>query len=765
MLAAILSGFIGSLLAPFIYRFTKKYASWLIALIPFSLSIYFSSFIPIIAKKGPLSFSHTWIPGLGVNFSFYLDGLSILFAVVISFIGTLVLVYAGSYFSDHSRVGRFYSHILIFMSAMLGVVLADNIITLFMFWELTGISSFLLIGFDHEKESARKAAWQALLVTGAGGLAMLGGFIILGQIGGSYELSELLNKGDVIKAHPFYSAVFLLIAAGAFTKSAQFPFHFWLPDAMAAPTPVSTYLHSATMVKAGVYLLARMTPILGGTYLWQWVLISAGAATMLLGAWLAMRQTDLKKILAYSTVSVLGTLIFLIGTGTRTAIEAAMAYVMIHALYKAALFLVAGIVDHETGTRDIGKLQGLWRVMPLTCSAAVLAGLSMAGLPPLFGFIGKELLYGATLKAPTAASLLTAVALTTNALLVISAGLVSVVPYLGTKSSHLENVHEPPFTMWLGPALLAGLGIAMGLLPNHFATLWASPAVAAILQEPAQIKLGLMHGFTTQLALSAVTFSFGLAGFIWRKKLLKVMAMASPLFRRGPSQVYQYTINGMNAFARAQTRIIQNGHLHYYILIFVIATVVLTGLSMLNHGGQIQGTQWPAIKPYEWVVAIIILCATFMVVRARSLVIAIISLGVMGYSVVLFYIIHGAPDLAMAQFSIDTLTVILLVLVIYRLPKYVKYSTPWERIRDAIPAIAAGGLITILILFTQSASKGSHLSSFFLENSLVLAKGRNIVNVILVDFRGLDTMGEVTVLSVAGIGVFSLLKLTLGGNK
>jgi len=761
MLFAVLSGFIGSLFAPLISRLTADRSGWLIALLPMALCVYFASLVQPLAQVGSLNFFHNWVPGLGITLSFYLDGLSLLFAMVISFIGVLVILYAGAYFAGHWAMGRFYALILIFMSAMLGMVLAGNIITLFVFWELTGISSYLLIGFNHDKEAARKAAWQALLITGAGGLALLAGLLLLGHAGESYELADLLTRGDQVKTHPLYPTIFLLIALGAFTKSAQFPFHFWLPDAMEAPTPVSTYLHSATMVKAGIYLLARMSPVLGGTHLWHSVVIFVGAITMIVSAYLAVRQTDLKRILAYSTVSVLGTLIFLIGTGTRTAIEAAMTYVMIHALYKAALFLVAGIVDHETGSRDTDTLRGLAKMMPITAGAAVLACLSMAGLPPLFGFIGKELLYGATLGAPLGASLLTAVALTTNALLVVASGMVGVTPFLGPKEAAPPHAHEPPFSMWVGPVLLAGLGIIMGLLPNLFAAIWVSPAVAAILGTPVQVKLGLLHGLNLQLGLSAVTFCAGAAAFIWRKKLFKIMAPFDPLFRLGPSHIYQYIVNGMNGVARLQTLILQSGHLHYYILIIIITTAALVGLTLLTHTGGIRPAAWSHIRPWEWVVALTILISVLVVIRAQSRLIAIIALGVVGYSMVLFYIMYGAPDLAMTQFAIDTLTVILLALVIYRLPRYVKYSNIRERIRDAVPALAAGGLITVLILIALSTSKGSRLSVYFSENSLLLAKGRNIVNVILVDFRGLDTMGEVTVLAVAGIGVYSLLKLSL----
>ena len=764
MLTAILSGFFASFFAPFLYKWARGYTGRILSLVPLCLCTYFISFLPTLSHNGQISFQVPWVSGLGVHLCFYLDGLSLLFAVVISSIGVLVLIYAGDYFHNNPKLPRFYAIILFFMSSMLGVVLSDNIITFFLFWELTGVSSYLLIGFDHEKKEARQAAWQALLVTGMGGLALLAGLLLLGQVGGSYEFSELFSKGALIKSHALYPAIFILVALGAFTKSAQFPFHFWLPNAMAAPTPVSTYLHSATMVKAGVYLLARVSPILGETALWHSVVVSVGAVTMLMSAYMAVRQTDLKKILAYSTVSVLGTLVFLLGTGTHAAIEAAMAYVMIHALYKASLFLVAGILDHETGTRDIEKLSGLLRKMPITAAAAVLAALSMAGLPPLFGFIGKELLYGATLEAPLAAKLLTTVALSTNALLVVASAMVGLTPFFGKSMETPRPIHEPRITMWIGPILLSGLGIGIGILPNLVGTMWVAPAVAAVTQTPIDVKLALMHGLTLQLFLSIVTFCLGVAVFYFRKNILKWLPSTKFFSALTPSAMYDLIIKGITGFARIQTRFLQSGHLHLYILIIVLTTLFIVGFS-LPLDGKIIPAKWSEIKLHEWILVSVILLATITVIRARSRLVAIIALGVVGYSVVLFYIMYGAPDLAMTQFAIDTLTVILIVLVIYRLPRYVKYSTNLERIRDGIPALMAGGLITTLILMTLSGTKESEISSYFTENAYLLAKGKNIVNVILVDFRGFDTMGEVTVLVVAGIGVYSLLKLTIKAKK
>jgi multicomponent Na+:H+ antiporter subunit A len=765
MLSVLLIVFAGALAAPLMTRWTRRHAGRVFALIPLALFLYFISWMPALAKQGPLVFFHEWVPSLNIHLSFYLDGLSLLFASVITFVGILVLIYAGSYFGDGPQTGRFYAFFLFFMGAMLGLVLSNNLISLFMFWELTSVSSYLLIGFHHESEAARKAAWQALLVTGLGGLALLAGCLLLGMACGSYELSDLLSQGEMLKKHGYYSMILMLLVLAAFTKSAQFPFHFWLPDAMEAPTPVSTYLHSATMVKAGIYLLARMTPMLGDTVLWHSVLVPVGAITMILGASLSIRQTDLKKILAYSTVSVLGTLVFLLGTGTHAAVEAAMAYILIHALYKASLFLMAGIVDHETGTRNIENLSGLGRAMPFTAFAAILAGLSMAGLPPLFGFIGKELLYGATLDAPVAAFLLTGVALFTNAMLVVSSAMVGMTPFFGTRKRWTTPPHDPRIDLWLGPVFLAGLGIFIGLFPQTVGSLWVAPAVSSVTRAPVEVRLALLHGFTLQLFLSVLTFCIGVVLFVWRKKIFAFFPEAFTLNRWTPSALWNHMVEGTRAFAESSTRLIQHGHLHLYVLIITMASLLLTGYFLMDFRGALPSLAPGEIHAHEWVLALVIITSTFLAVFALSRLMAIISLGVLGYSVVLFYIIFGAPDVAMTQFAVDTLTLILLVLVIYRLPKYSRLSTAAERLRDGLPALVLGGLITSLILFTLSVSQGSRIAGYFNENAYLLAKGRNIVNVILVDFRALDTLGEVTVLVVAAMGVFSLLKLKFHEDK
>jgi multicomponent Na+:H+ antiporter subunit A len=730
--------------------------------VPLALVACFASLVGPIAAGEVFTFSYAWVPSLGINLSFYIDGLSLLFALLISGIGVFIVIYAGGYLVGHPLLSRFYVYVLLFMFSMLGMVIAGNLITLFVFWELTSLSSYWLIGFDHERAEARAAALQALLVTSGGGLALLTGLLLLRLSGGSLELATLLGQGNIVRSHALYLPIVLLILVGAFTKSAQFPFHFWLPNAMEAPTPVSAYLHSATMVKAGVYLLARLNPTLGGTEVWQVAVTATGAATMLIGAYLAVHQTDLKRILAYSTVSALGTLILLIGVGTESAIKAAVVFLLAHALYKGALFLVAGALDHETGSRSVTQLGGLRRLMPVTALAAGLAALSMAGLPPFLGFIGKELLYEASLEAPYAAALLTGVMVPTHALLVAVAGIVSIQPFFGRKVIAPKKPHEAPLSLWLGPVLLAGLGLLLGLVPTGIAQALLSPAVSAVLAKPAMVKLALWHGLDPVLALSAVTVGLGGIAYLGRGTLRKVALWSSFATRWGPAWWYSLSVDGLNALARGQTRLLQNGYLRFYLLTVIATTVGLVGYTLVSWGLLAQVIRPSGMRFYEMVVAAIILLAAVAAVRSQSRLAAVAALGAVGYGVALIYILFSAPDLAMTQFAIETLTVILLVLVLYRLPRFARLSSTPARIRDLFVALAAGGLMTALILAVTAAPSHTRLTPYFAENSLPLAKGRNIVNVILVDFRALDTLGEITVLSVAAIGVYALLKLRLG---
>ncbi len=778
MLIAILSGFALAVLAPFLYKITRGVTGWLLALLPLSLFIYFFTFITLVAEHGAISFFYPWAPALNVSFSFYLDGLSLLFAMIISGVGTLIVLYGSGYLAGHHHLGRFYAFLLMFMASMLGVVLSGNVITLFVFWELTSISSYLLIGYYHKKLASRKAALQALLVTGSGGLALLAGLILMALEGGSWEIIDLLNQGDVIQNSGFYLPILLLVLAGAFTKSAQFPFHFWLPGAMAAPAPVSAYLHSATMVKAGIYLLARFSPVLGDTEAWYYLLTIFGTTTMFLAAHIAWQQTDLKRILAYSTVSALGTLVMLLGIGDEHAVKAAMVFLVVHSLYKGSLFMVAGIVDHETGSRFIDQLGGLRKSMPITATAAILAALSMSGIPLFLGFIGKELIYEATLGAHIAAGIITALAVLANALTIVAAGMVAHKPFFGQPVTTPKHAHEAPLQMWLGPITLALLGLLLALstiklvtnlLPFNFDEVIISPAVSAILGETIHVHL---HFFPTEfsiiLLLSTITITGGLGLYFIRAKLYPVVGPLNVITKWGPEQWYQWTLDGMLAFAKLQTKVLQSGYLRNYLLIIILTTVGLAGYTLVAKGVLQTNTLWRPIEsqPYEALIYIIITVATLMVVTTRSRLAAVASLGVIGFGMSILFILFGAPDLAMTQFSIETLSVILLVFVLYKLPRFAILSTKVQKSRDIVIALLGGGLMTLLVLIVTSLEANSRLTPYFAKNSWLEAHGHNVVNVILVDFRGFDTMGEITVLAVAAIGVYGLLKLRMDqGNK
>lgn len=766
---AVLSGFGLSLAAPWLQRVSRGTAGWIIALLPLGLAIYFITLLNSAAAGPVLTTSYPWIPSLGVNLSFYVDGLSLLFALLISGIGALVVIYAGGYLAEHPQLGRFYAFLLVFMSSMLGVVLADNLIVLFVFWELTSLSSYLLIGFYHTESESRASALQALLVTGSGGLALLAGFVLLGLAGGSWELSMLLSRAEIVQAHPLYLPGLILILIGAFTKSAQFPFHFWLPAAMAAPAPVSAYLHSATMVKAGVYLLARLNPVLGGTEIWQISVTTVGVVTMLVGAYVAWQQTDLKRILAYSTISALGTLVMLIGWGSHTAIKAAVVFLVVHSFYKGTMFLVAGAIDHETGTRDITRLGGLRRLMPISAVAAGLAALSMAGVPPWFGFIGKELIYEAMLTAPV----ILIMAVIANILNVVVAGLVAVTPFLA-KTKVPIKAHEAPMSMWLGPIILAGLGLALGLVSSLTGEWLITPAVAAIAGKPIEVKLALLSKlslwtedhFNFVLILSLATVLGGLWLYRGLESVRRLFKPFEAAGQWGPARWYDWGLDGMIALAQAQTRLLQSGYLRFYLLIVLISTVGLVGSSLLRQLNLATlWTKQPTIQFHEWMIAALILTAAVVAVRAQSRLAAVAALGVVGYGVALIFILFGAPDLAMTQFAIETLTVILFVLVLYRLPRFARLTSTPARLRDILIASLAGGLMTAFILIVTASPTPSRLTPYFAENSLSLANGRNIVNVILVDFRALDTMGEITVLAVAAIGIYALMKLRMEGSS
>lgn len=777
MLVLIVSGFLAAVFAPWVNRVAGRASGAVLALAPLAMFVYFAMQLPSILSGETATERQAWVPALHVELSFFLDGLALLFALLITGIGTLIVWYAGAYLEGHRDRGRFYGWLLLFMASMLGLVIADNVITLFIFWELTSISSYFLIGFDHHRESARKFALQALLVTGLGGLALFAGLIMMAIIGESWELSILLNEGDVFREHALYLPILVLVLLGAFTKSAQFPFHFWLPNAMEAPTPVSAYLHSSTMVKAGVYLLARMSPALGGTELWMIALTVFGGVTMIIGAYLAIRQVHLKKILAYSTISALGILVFL--TGLASAPESPLAkraavafavFLLAHALYKATLFLIAGTITHETDEKDVRKLGGLRRAMPMTAVAAALAGLSMAGVPPFFGFIGKELLLEVTLHHPAWSIVLTTAAGLAGFFFVIVALLIAWRPFFGATRKTPQTPHEASLPMWISPMMLGAAGLAIGLAPGSLAGGLVSMTAAAMIGDAAEKSLALWHGLNLPLLISAGLLVLGLLAY-WRFALLsRLFAPLDVLNRIGPSIWYGGALRGLTIVASIQTRFLQSGYLRMYLLITVTMTVGLVGWALL------QMETLPLLVPqpaehigtyihehfFMLIIAAAMLGGTYGAVHSRSRLSAIASLGTVGYGVALIYTFYGAPDLAITQFLIETLTVLLFVLVFYHLPEYPRISNLPARVRDIIVASGAGVTMTVLVLIAANVQTHEKISDWFAQQSYTQGHGRNVVNVILVDFRALDTLGEIIVLAISAMGVFALLKLHPG---
>ncbi len=762
MFTAILIGFLGALAAPFLHRAGKRWAGLLIALVPAGLFAYFASHLSRIAAGSAVEQNLPWVREMGVSLSFRLDGLSLLFALVVTGIGLLVVIYSSGYMTHYENQGRFYLFLLAFLSSMLGLVLSDNLLALFLFWELTSITSYLLIGFENHKPEARSAALQAFLVTGGGGLALLGGMILLGMAGGSYEISDLVAAGGSLADHALFLPALLLILLGAFTKSAQFPFHFWLPNAMEAPTPVSTYLHSATMVKAGVYLLARLYPVFSESAVWQAAVTGVGLVTMLVGAFMALNTSDLKRILAYSTISSLGTMVMLLGIGAEEAAKAAIVFLLAHALYKGALFMVAGAIDHETGTRDLDRLGGLRAKMPLLTSVAGLAALSLAGLGPLLSFIGKELLFEAVLHGQGIWFILVPAAVLSSAVSVALAGLIAVRPFFGQLKSTPVTPHDPPVTLWIGPAVLGVLGLAMGLFPQAVSNGLLQPAIRAVTDSALDVKLYLWHGLNLALGMSVLAVFLGAVFYMgwnaWRGQIGRLQ----PILRRGPEAGYNRSIDLLNVIAKAQTRVLQNGQLSYYLLVIIFSTVALTGWQILSREGLALPSNLTGVYFYEAALGILMVLAAVAAVRSRSRLGAIAAMGVVGYSIALVFLRYGAPDLAMTQFLIESITVVLFVFAFYHLPQFDQLSHRRMRAVHAVVAGVVGVMMTLLVLTTIRVSLFPSISGYFIENSVPLAHGRNIVNVILVDFRGFDTLGEITVLAVAAAGVFAILKYKRG---
>ncbi len=734
---------------------------WLAASVPAVLALLFAGQVPAVAGGEPLRLSVDWVPSLEVRLSFLLDGLSLTFALLISGIGAFVLLYSGAYLGGHPQLGRYYLYLLTFMAAMLGLVLADNLITLFVFWELTTLTSYLLVGFDHASAKARRAALQALLVTGAGGLALLAGLILLGVAAGSFEISEIVASGDLLREHSLYLPILVLVLLGAFTKSAQVPFHFWLPNAMAAPTPGSAYLHSATMVKAGIYLLARLHPALSGTEAWIWSLTIFGAVTAVWASVLALRQTDLKLVLAYTTVMALGTLTMFLGAEATVAVAAAMTFLIVHSFYKAALFLIVGIVDHRTGTRELGRLGGLARAMPVTAAAAALAAFSMAGFPPFLGFIGKELKYEGALAIASEPLLVASAAVLANALMVAVAAIVAVRPFFGPRPAMPKPPREASLRMWIGPLFLAVLGLSFGLAPSLLADLFVQPGVTAILGRPEEVKLALWHGINLPLMLSLLTFALGVGIYAVHQRLRAALAAAEARLPLTADRAWDRLLDGLKTLAAVQTRVLQNGRLtNYLLVVFVTLALALAGSFLVFRDALQLPAAAPGLLPREWGLLGLIAAGALLAAGTRSRLAAISALGVVGVGIALLFVSFGAPDLAITQLLVETLVVILLAVLMVRLPGFgaVASGGVWTRRRDAVVALALGAVVTAVLLAVVAAPFDRDVTAFFEAASLPEAFGRNIVNVILVDFRALDTFGEVAVVMVAALSAFALLR-------
>ena len=769
----------------------RAWAGWLAAVAPLAVTVWqvaaASPFLGRDAAASSGTLSHVqhgtilvehyqWIESLGLALSFRLDGLSLLFGLIISGIGAAVALYTHYYLENDERQGYFYLSLFAFMASMLGLVWADNLLTLFVFWEGTSVTSYLLIGYSHRSAVARGGARNAFIVTAAGGLALLAGMILLGQGSGSYTISEIIARPGLTELE-LYPAILILILLGAFTKSAQFPFHWWLPGAMAAPTPASAYLHSATMVKAGIYLLARLHPALSGHPMWLWSLLIFGGITMLLGAVIAVRQWDMKALLAYATVSQLGVLTTLLAFRSEAALLAVVVGILAHALYKGPLFLVAGIVDHATGVRDLRKLAGLRRTLPVTSAVALVAVLSMAGIPPLFGFVAKEALLETFFEAAEhgavagwiafAAAAVAGAFFVTFSLTLLWEAFLRPGPNRGPETSPQQSAdlvaqtpihHAPAAPFVAAPLILVACGTVAPFALQPL-SVFLTAAASAIAGETVHKHAALWHGFTPVLMTSLLAIAAGIWLFLNRSLLRRTLARL-PERLRGVV-IFQDFLDGIYALAQITARFSQGYTLASQSAIVLLAAFVpvVVALRQVQLNDLIPATDILPGAP-ETILILMTVVSAYVTVRVRTRLGAIISLGVVGVSVTLFYVFFSAPDLALTQLLIEVLTVVLLVLVFTKLPPDTR--PPMRKLKQArnvLVALAAGAFGFFLVLFNSSDAMqaAKSISGFFLHNAVPSGHGANVVNVILVDFRGFDTMGEITVLALAALGGYALL--------
>lgn len=742
----------------------------IVAMAPAAAFAFLLSLVTRVLTDGSIRVSIPWIPALDLSFAFHLDALSLVFALLVTGIGALVTAYAGFYAKGERGAWRLILYLQIFLVSMLGMVVSGNLIQLFVFWEATSVASYLLIGYKTADAKARAGALKSLLLTGSGGVALLLAFLMMGSAAGSFDLSSILASGDRLRESPLYLAMLITLAAGAFTKSAQIPFHIWLPDGMTAPSPASAFLHSATMVKAGIYLLARLNPVMGLTEAWFWLLTMTGLATMLLGAYLGFRQQDLKRLLAYSTVSQLGVIVMLLGQDTAVAFKAAVISILAHSLYKSALFMIAGIVDHETGTRDLRRLGGLARMMPRTAATAALAALSMAGLPPMFGFLAKETLISTAIHPSLPAPMsivITGSVVFAGAMILAQAGILLLGTFAGRHREGNAAAHDPPLPMVLAAFVPAAASLLLALLPDEgaAAALLASAAGAAY-GSAVKVSLALWTGLGVPIVLSGVAVGLGLAGLRFAGGVRRLQDRIDP----GPlmDRIYDASIAAVDAVAAAAGRI-QQGRLRVYLSIMVSSMVVLLVILARPIVPRMEGggpplDLWTALRLFAMLLAV---SASVATVLLRRDLYAILALGALGLNVAVLFLLEPAPDVALAMIVVDVLTVVILVLSLTKLPAEIRRRADSIDFRERIPEkagdalIAAGaGVVVTLAAWAALAARPrpSAVASTYMEQAKPLTGARDVVGAIVLDFRGSDTMIEICVFALAGVGVYSLLR-------
>ncbi|WP_108670693.1 Na+/H+ antiporter subunit A [Peribacillus acanthi] len=791
---AILAPFLLAIFIPIFYKqFRSIHTGWFVLLLPVLLFVFFLRFIPITRNGKQTIQSYDWIPSLGIRFDVYVDGLSLLFALLITGIGALVVLYSIYYLAkDKEKLNHFYVYLLLFMGAMLGVVLSDNLIVLYTFWEFTSFSSFLLIGYWSHRERSRYGAQKSMLITVFGGLSMLGGIILLYIMGNTFSIRELISQSQELFNHSLFIPALLLILLGAFTKSAQFPFHIWLPDAMEAPTPVSAYLHSATMVKAGIYLVARMSPVFADSGIWLWLVAGFGIVTLFWGSFSAVKQTDLKGILAYSTISQLGLIMSLLGIGAAAlhydhleenlymaATVAAIFHLINHATFKGSLFMVVGIVDHETGTRDIRRLGGLMHFMPITFTLAVIGALSMAGLPPFNGFLSKEMFFTGMVRVleldifnlDTWGILFPVIAWVASVFTFVYSMVIIFKTFMG--KPQLEKLekkpHEAPIGMLISPVILASLVIIFGFFPNLLAPTIIEPAVTAIIPSifgpDNHVHISFWHGWSPELRM---TLGVIVVGAI----LFKTLSKWNAIYKIFPERLslnflYDSMLVGLEKFSIRMTKIFMTGFIRNYLVYIFLFFIFSLGATLYTKDGfNFSLDNTAPIGIYEVILAIVIAVASVSILFVKSRLTSIILLGSVGYTVSLFFVLFRAPDLALTQLVVETVSVALFLLCFYHLPKKLKKEERLTfRLNNAIISIGVGAIVTLIALSSHSTKLFESISQYYIKATYKEAGGENMVNVILVDFRGLDTLFEITVLAIAALGIYAMIKLRLTRGK